>query len=51
MIKIIKRILELEQRVANIEKALECAKGAPSAEADTSSYKEVIDEWLNGKKR
>lgn len=51
MINIFKKIRELEKRVSHIEKALESIKSLPSSEADTSSYKEVIDEWLNGKKR
>ena len=51
MINIFKKIRELEKRVSHIEKALEGIKSLPSSEADTSSYKEVIDEWLNGKKR
>ncbi len=51
MIKILKRIRELEKRVSHIEKALEGVNNVPTSDADTSDYKEVIDEWLNGKKR
>ena len=36
-------------RGASLEKAVECMKNQPTSQ-DASSYKEVIDEWLNGKK-
>lgn len=51
MINIFKKIRELEKRVSHIEKALESIKSTNISEAGMSDYKEVIDEWLNGKKR
>jgi len=49
MIKLIKQIKDFDKRLSSLEKAVECMKNQPTSQ-DASSYKEVIDEWLNGKK-
>lgn len=49
MIKLIKLIKDFDKRLTKIEKMLESVNNQP-VNSDQSSYKEVIDEWLNGKK-
>ena len=49
MIKLIKLIKDFDNRISNLEKAFEGASNQPASN-EQSSYKEVIDEWLNGKK-
>lgn len=49
MIKLIKQIKDFDRRLSNLEKAMEGMNNQPQC-SDSSSYKEVIDEWLNGKK-
>ena len=49
MIKLIKQIKDFDRRLSNLEKAMESMNNQPQS-IDQSSYKEVIDEWLNGKK-
>ncbi len=49
MIKLIKLIKDFDKRLTKLEKALEGVNNQPVGD-DHSSYKEVIDEWLNGKK-
>lgn len=50
MIKLIKLIKDFDKRLSKIEKALECVNNSPIDASEGTSYKEVIDEWLNGKK-
>ncbi len=47
MINIFKKIKELEKRLAIIEKALESVDNSQKADTQ-ASYKEVLDQWLNG---
>ncbi|MBQ7907679.1 MAG: hypothetical protein IJ309_07785 [Clostridia bacterium] len=51
MTKITKKLMELECRIKALENAV---KQASSAEIGTTqdqiTYKEVLEEWLNGKK-
>ena len=54
MIKILKRLNNLESRVKSLEKVLESLEfnhGVSKNEGSSAelSYKEVLDEWLNGK--
>ena len=49
MIKLIKKIKDFDNRISKLEKSLELMENQPKSQ-DVSSYKEVIDEWLNGKK-
>lgn len=49
MIKFIKLIKDFDKRLTRLEKTVEKINIQPT-DADQSSYKEVIDEWLNGKK-
>lgn len=50
MINIFKRIKELEKRVAFLEKSLEGVDNSPKAD-NQASYREVLDQWLNGKEQ
>lgn len=51
MIKITKKLKELESRIEALEKALKVAEGKDFVpNGDQISYKEVLEEWLNGKK-
>ena len=51
MIKILKKIAEIEQRLSTIEKSLKGDTNQLDTDKDATSYKEVIDEWLNGTKQ
>ncbi len=44
-----KQIEELNLRLLLLEKELESIKSLPKEQENSSTYKEVIDEWLNGK--
>lgn len=51
MIKITKKLKELEGRIEALEKALKVAESKDfTPSRDQISYKEVLEEWLNGKK-
>lgn len=50
MLKHIKLLKELEKRVTLLEKALECVNNRQVSDQNDASYKEVFDEWLNGKR-
>lgn len=51
MIKITKKLKELEGRIEALEKALKVAENKDfTPNSDQISYKEVLEEWLNGKK-
>ena len=50
MIKLIKLIKDYDKRLTKIEKTLESVNNSTIDTEESSSYKEVIDEWLNGKK-
>lgn len=46
-----KKLQEIENKLACLEKKLICLEGKKTADpVDEISYKEVVDEWLNGKK-
>ena len=49
MIKLIKQIKDFEKRLSCLENSVKQLQNQPK-DNDSSSYKEVIDEWLNGKK-
>ena len=51
MFKTKKKLIELENRIILLEKSLLTAKPSKSLDpVDEMSYKEIVDEWLNGKK-
>lgn len=43
-----KKLKELEKRIEALEKAISLPEAVPDDKE--ASYKEVIDEWLNGKR-
>ncbi|MBR2944270.1 MAG: hypothetical protein IKC16_04190 [Clostridia bacterium] len=46
-----KKLQEIENKLARLEKKLVCLESKKTADpVDEISYKEVVDEWLNGKK-
>lgn len=49
MIKLIKLIKDFDRRLTKLENTVNCMPNQDEG-SDQSSYKEVIDEWLNGKK-
>ena len=49
MFKLINKIKELEKRISQLENA-NSLPSSPS-EKPTSTYEEVINEWLNGKRQ
>lgn len=55
MIKLKKTLTAYEQRISALERELEALKNVRAnnydSSSDTNSYKEVIDEWLNGRKK
>lgn len=50
MFKLIKLIKDFDKRLTKIEKSLESVDKTQNTDTSCSSYREVIDEWLNGKK-
>lgn len=48
---ILKQIKTIEKRLDAIEKALLTIKTSEDGDTVSASYKEVIDEWLNGSPR
>lgn len=50
MFKTKKKLIELENRLILLERTLLAAKANEKPDpVDEISYKEIIDEWLNGK--
>ena len=51
MLKTKRKLIELENRIILLERALsEKQKSKTADPVDEMSYKEILDEWLNGKK-
>ncbi len=50
MFKLMKKIKDLEKRLTEIEKRLMCVNNSTPSQEESASYKEVLDEWLNGKR-
>lgn len=51
MLKIKKQLKELTARIERLEEKIKAYSPHTEAKADSDiSYKEVIDEWLNGKR-
>lgn len=51
MLKIKKQLKELTARIERLEEEIKTCSQGREAKADGDiSYKEVIDEWLNGKR-
>jgi DNA-binding FrmR family transcriptional regulator len=48
---ILKQIKAIERRLDEIEKSLLSIKVDEDIDSSSASYKEVIDEWLNGRPR
>jgi hypothetical protein len=51
MFKTKKKLIELENRLILLERCVSSSKTSKNPDpVDEMSYKEIIDEWLNGKK-
>ena len=51
MLKSKRKLIELENRIILLERALLSKESSKTADpVDEMSYKEILDEWLNGKK-
>lgn len=50
MFRLKKKIKSLEARISSLEKRLDTSEPSCKVNEDGASYKEVIEEWLNGKK-
>ena len=51
MIKLKKELNEIKERLLRLENCLKSLEiqNPPAESSNTPSYKEVIDEWINGK--
>lgn len=51
MLKSKKILIEIQNKVASLEKRVKSLENKKTSDpVDEISYKEVVDEWLNGKK-
>lgn len=49
MTKTTKRLNDLEKRICELEMQIKSQSAQPQSDSAALSFKEVIDEWINGK--